>query len=204
MKTSSKMSLGIAFIVIFTLVFSLNIPNPVGAQTAGGPAGGKVLTPSSPDGGGPVPGGPGYVTISGLDFRPYLSSSTYFFSGSTIYNAGSGPVWFIATFQIPNGVTINKMVVYYIDQDAGVGKDLEVDLLYMPLAGSPNIMATFLSSGTLTGLAVGHVTSITLPLVNLSTTGYALQIELPASSAVGLNAIRIDYGYQTNLTMIQK
>jgi hypothetical protein len=168
------------------------------------PAGAPAITPSSPNGGGPVPGGPGYVSLSGIDFKPYVPSSSYIFTGGGIQNAGASAAYFIATFQIPNGVTIKKMVVYYFDQDAGDYKDLDVELLELPLGGGATVMATFASSGSLSGIVYGETTTILDPVVNLSINSYAIQVELPASANVGLNAVRIDYGYQTSLPLVTR
>ena len=108
---------------------------------------------------------------------------TYAYVGIQIYNTGNAGDVFIATFDIPNGATINKMVVYYAELDSTY--DLNIELLQLPLFGStPITMATFADSGVFAGNVYGETTNISTPVVNLALNAYGLQAELPKSANV--------------------
>jgi hypothetical protein len=192
-----KRSLGI---VSLMLALSLLLTSGVGAA-GGGIAGGAGATPY---GGGPVPGGPGFVVLRGIDFKPYPSSYTTFtYDGVAIYNSGATWTYFVATLPIPNGVTINQMVAYYYDNDAGV--NLGLDLFPLPLfANTGSTMASLSSSGANSSIIYGATSAISTPLVNLATTSYALQAYMPPSVNVKLVGVRIDYGYSVSLPVIKR
>jgi hypothetical protein len=151
-----------------------------------------------------VPGGPGYVTISGIEFKPYnFLSAKFNYLGISIYNTGTASDYFVAVLSIPNGVTINQIVVYYADSDAT--NDLNVQLIRISLNSNyGDTIATFSSSGSQSGIVSGTTTNIKNSKVDVSNYSYAFQVLLPASANVSLNAIRIDYGYQSTLPAIAK
>jgi hypothetical protein len=156
-----------------------------------------------PYGGGPVPGGPGFVSISSLSFRPLIPTSSYGFTSTGLKNTGASSAWFYAPFQIPNAARINQMVVYYLDNDAGA--NLEARLILLPLLSDGGIvMADFISSGPLNYAVTGTTSAINYPLVDLSISSYMVEVNLPASSNVILLGIRIDYGYNVSLPVIKK
>jgi hypothetical protein len=185
------------------LLITLLQPSGAGAAGGGITGGAASPLPSVPYGGGPVPGGPGFVSLTGLDFKPYYSSGSYLYDGYALVNNGVASAIFVAPFTVPNGVTINKMVVYYIDQDAGY--DMEIWLVRLPLMSTTgDTMAHFLSNGTVSGVRYSEITTIINPVVDLSIFTYALQLSLPPSTNLKLASIRIDYGYVTALPVIRK
>lgn len=192
--------------VLLILVGGLLIYTGVQAQSGGEARGVISVQPLAPAIVGVVPGGPGYVSLNGINFKPLTpSNNTYSWSGVGLKNTGTSGDWFMAPVQIPNGATIQKIVVYYVDQDAGVGNDLEVDLIYVPLGVNfGSLMATFKSSGSLAGSVYGETTTITNPVVNLSANSYLIQAYLPVSTNITLQGVRIDYGYPTNLPLMMK
>jgi len=200
MKTILSQKLRLALIVLLLLVFTLNITQEAGAQTGSAAAG--AAAPASPLGGGPVPGGPGYVAINAIDFRPLSPSTTASYAGFTISNPGASTGSYFTTFQIPNGATIKKMVVYYADEDVIAGMNLTVTLMDLPFGSGWGQMAIFSSSGSLSGWVYGQTTSISNPVVDLSIRSYAIEVDLPPSGGVALSGVRIDYGYQTNMPTI--
>jgi hypothetical protein len=202
MKTLSSQKLRLALVVLLLVVFALNITQEAGAQTGPATAGAADLPPASPLGGSPVPGGPGYVAISALDFKPLNSSSMCSYEDMVITNTGATGGTYFATFQIPNGVTIKKMVVYYKDENAAPFQELGVYLTYLILGHGWDYAASFSSHLSLTGWVYGQTTSILYPVVDLSVSTYGIRLELPASASVALSGVRIDYGYQTNLPTI--
>ncbi len=202
MTTHPSQNVRFALIAVLFIILAAATTAAAGAQ-AGVAAGGP---PASPAGGGPVAGGPFFAPISGLEFKPYYSNSSYTYSaGVCLKNTGSLADWFVAPVHVPNGITFAKMVVYYTDQDAN--KDLVVELLQSPLFGTnAYVLATFTSSGSLTGQIYGETTDIPAPQVDLSTGAYLVKVTLPASANVTLCGVRIDYGYafQASLPMVRK
>jgi hypothetical protein len=191
--------------VLLILVVALLTYNGVQAQS-GGAAGGLVSVSVAPAVGGSVPGGPGYVSLNGINFKPYTpSNNTYYWNGVGLRNTGSVADWFVAPVQIPNGSTIKKMVIYYIDQDAGAGNNLEVDLIVTSLSSNYGTASAIISSsGSLAGSVYSETTTITNPEVDLSANSYFIQAYLPASANITLLGVRIDYGYQTSLPLTTK
>lgn len=192
-------------IVALLLALSLLLTTGVGAQDGGAPGGAVSALPSVPYGGGPVPGGPGFVSISSMSFRPYVPTSSYGFSSSGLKNTGAYSAWFYAPFQIPNKAVINQMVVYYLDNDPGGSMNLDADLVLVPLlADGGYLMAEVVSSGSNTSPVYGATSSILFPTVDLSVGSYMVQVNLPASSNVILLGVRIDYGYSVSLPVIKR
>lgn len=195
-------------IVIAILVLTLLVGYTIARAQGGGAAGGVV----SPRANGPtvvntaVPGGPGYVSLNGLDFKPLTpTDNTFSYNGVSIRNIGAAPDWYMATVQIPDGSTINKVVTYYTDTDANPGMDLEVDLLYVPLGYTYGIlMDNFISTGSAAGPLVNETTTITNPVVNRAANTYVIQAYLPNSANVSLVGVRIDYAYRAILPAVMK
>jgi hypothetical protein len=190
------------------LVLTLLVVFTVARAQSGAPTGGVVSSkPNDPAIiSTPVPGGPGYISLNGIDFKPLTpTDNTFSYTGVSIRNAGVSPDWFMATFQVPNGATINKVVAYYTDTDASAGMDLEVDLLYVPLDSAYGIlMADFHSTGATGGLLVNEITTITHPVVDLAANTYLIQAYLPNSTNVSLVGVRVDYAYRGVLPAVMK
>jgi hypothetical protein len=153
-----------------------------------------------------VPGGPGHVSLDGLDFRPFTpTDNTFGYYGASIRNLGASPDWFMATVQIPNGSTINKVVVYYTDSELTAGMDLQVDLMYAPLdTANGFMMGSFKSTGSASGPQVGQITTFINPVVNTAANTYLVQAYLPNSANVSLHGVRVDYAYQAILPAVIK
>ncbi len=184
-------------VIILLSLFVFTITSEAGAH--------PIAAPGGPLGGGPVPGGPGYESITGLDFRPYTPTAVYNYSGVCLVNSSGGLGVYEAKVRLPHGVTINKMVVYYSDSNATVNQDLTVRLTNAPLGGVTGIvLGSFQSTGAPGSAVFGEVTSFTNPLVDLSIGSYFLEVVLPTSGTVTLCGVRVDYGYSTALPVIMK
>jgi hypothetical protein len=176
-----------------------------------GPAGQAVgpLTNSSipqmngPQGGGPVPGRPGFVILNGFDFKPYLQTANYQYTGSMLQNPGTSLAYYLAPVHLPQGATVNQVIAYYFDYDGVV--DLEVELLQCDnLSGAIGIMASLSSSGASPSMTFTVTSAISTPLVYNASYSYAVQVSLPNSSLIGLEAVRIDYTYPVTLPLVLK
>jgi hypothetical protein len=158
---------------------------------------------NDPEGGGPVPGGPGHVILNAFDFKPFIPATSYLYTGTLLQNVGSGSANFLAPVHLPQGATINQVVAYYIDNDAGASKDILVYLLSCnDMATSAGIMASLKSSGSLAGVTFGVTSAITTPIVDNAIFSYAVQVNLPNSGLIGLTAVRIDYSYPLALPAV--
>ena len=152
----------------------------------------------------PVPGGPGHVSLNGLSFRTFSANTSYAYVLACLYySGGSSFDYFAAPIQVPNGATLNQLVVYFKNADAG--HDLQVLLQRIPLGESTgDTLATVVSSGSVAGPRIVSTAVITSPLVDLSANSYLLQASLPASSGVQLCAVRVDYDYPAALPVVRK
>jgi hypothetical protein len=193
-------------IVLIILVLSLFAITIAQAQSGGATRGAASLLPGAPAIATSVPGGPGYVSLNGIDFKPFTpTDNTYSYFGVSIRNTGAAPDWFMASIHLPNGSTIKKFVVYYTDSDGATGMNLEADLIYAPLGSAFGIIqGGFTSSGSALGLLISEVTTITNPVVDLSANSYLVEVYLPNSTNVSLVGVRVDYGFQITLPAVMK
>lgn len=195
-------------IVLAALVLALLVGFSIARAQSGGITGGVVSFQenNSAVASTVVPGGPGYISLNGLDFKPFTPTNNAFsYIGTSLKNTGASADYFIATVQIPNGSTIKKVVTYYTDEDANVGMDLEVQLIYVPLGNPFGInMTMFHSSGSAPGLLINENTTITNPVVDRASNTYIIQVILPNSSNVSLLGVRIDYAYLAVLPVVMK
>jgi hypothetical protein len=206
MKVFSRL-FGVLTLLSLTLILNVspsvsqgNIPTPAGPLTTSG-----LPAANAPQGGGPVPGGPGYVILNGFDFKPLDQAAGYHYSGSLLQNSGTGYAYYLAPVHLPQGATINQVVAYYLDNDSGTSLDVEVKLLQTyDFSNSGVFIATVVSSGAILGITYNVTSSITTPLVDNATYSYAVQVGMANSASLGLQAVRIDYNYPVSLPLVSK
>jgi hypothetical protein len=151
----------------------------------------------------PVPGGPGFISMSALAFKPHSQDEQYMYYGQALYNPGASVALYFTPVSLPHGATITKLVMYYFDNAAA---DLEVSLVIIPLdsALGGDYMATVKSSGAEMGDRYGESTAISYPIIDQQLNSYAIQVMLPPTSDVMLIAVRVDFAYQNQLPLINK
>jgi hypothetical protein len=206
-KTKAFRILSVVALLVLSLSFMVSPSKAVGtgpAQPSQGPLAdgavqpGVVIQPAVA-----VAGGPGFVSLNGLEFKPFDPTSTYTYSGVSLQNTSAYAAWFMAPVHLPQGATVNQMVVYYLDNDAGAGMDIEADLVYVPLINSYGTgMGSVTSSGAVAGTTYNVTSAISSPVVDNSTNSYIIQVYLPPSSQIRLMAVRIDYGYAASLPLV--
>ncbi len=199
-------SLGILALLLITLsLTAAQVTGPVG-QDVGPLTPGPIPIVDSPEGGGgAVPGGPGFVALNAFDFKPYSQSYNYYYGGTLLNNTGVTSAFFIAPVHLPQGATINQVVAYYKDEDAGMWKDIAVVLLQCnDFTEAAVYMAEIYSSGAITGITYAVATAITFPVVDNSRYSYIVQVNLPNSASVWLSAVRVDYTYSLSLPAVMK
>lgn len=150
----------------------------------------------------PVPGGPGFVSLSPFVIKPYTASSSYAYTNQSLYNPGGTIDYYMGAIQLPNGATITKVVMYYLDNGSS---DITLDLLACPLASKPcSIMATLFSADASTEIRSVETTVITTPVIDLQNNTYAVDVLLPPTAIYQLVGVRVDYGYPQQLPLINK
>jgi hypothetical protein len=161
-------------------------------------------------GGGPVPGGPGYVSLSPFDFIPSELNTTSFTRGGGYLCNGTAITQFFAPVHLPDRARVTQVVMYYKDNAA----DGYVSVyLYMHplLSNSLYNMAIVASTppekaDTFTFAATPNISSA-YSTVNLSINSYLVYLTLYAyftPATVCLTGVRIDYTYDTNLPAVMK
>ncbi len=181
-------------LVLLSISLLLNSASAVGAPLAGG---------------APVPGGPGYVSISALDFRPHgFSTAELNYDQSAIYNITGGQLALDAPVDLPDGATVNQVVVYY-SAISGAATNLHVILFLHPLiSNAPVTIASFSPSANTTDLLTytdaTYTGPFSFPTVALASSAYVVQVKLPSTANLRFNGVRVDYGYSTTLPAIMK
>jgi hypothetical protein len=151
----------------------------------------------------PVPGGPGYVTLSSFSFVPYNPAATYSYGGSALLYTGGGTAYFVAPLNLPHGATINQVTMYYLDNDATNNFSI-VLLRYSMTTHLGSTLASVSSSGASSLFLNNSTSTIQNPVVDLASNSYYLQLQFPSSSLLAFEGVRVDYGYGVSLPAIIK
>jgi hypothetical protein len=152
----------------------------------------------------PVAGGPGFYSLSYADFTPSEWSDGLVIGNGMIINQTPNNAYYFATVHVPHGVTISKMVVYFLD-NADPSLDLELTLFKCSLTIS---VCESLIYGKTAHASPDFRTNEFQPPVNsvvdLQSYFYLVEVRLPISPLVGLRGIRFDYGYPISLPVIMR
>ena len=156
-----------------------------------------------------VPGGPGYIMVPATAFIAESPTMGYnVFWGELSVPEGSPGIitYFNAPVYLPHGATLTKLTMFYRDSDVDAFT-LGVDLLRKPLPST--------SSGEQVGLSVygdqigfSVYQSDTTPdptraVIDNSQYAYWISLYIDAAPAyLQLQAVRIDYGYNTSLPLV--
>jgi hypothetical protein len=152
-----------------------------------------------------VSGGPGYLAINPTEFRALDPANPAAFSGTSLYNPGSGYAYYIAPVRLPQGMTIKKLVAYYYDKS--VESDLYVAIMYCPLdvvyCMTMGGAGSFSTSDT---PQYSETTSFSPAVIDMRANSYMLQLEIPgdAGTALSLYGVRVDYGATVALPAVRK
>lgn len=163
-------------------------------------------------GGSPVPGGPGYVSLSHYDFvMKYPGSVTYITNGISICSSNSSPSELYAPIQLPHGARVNKVVVYFLDNNSTY--NLNVKLNLHPLLSNEDSYPLADITPATTPPAYSYNSAATTSInslyatVNNAASSYLVYLYLPATGGTGalcLSGVRIDYGYPTSMPLVVK
>ncbi len=160
---------------------------------------------SSPLLGAPVPGGPGFVSVGALAFKPLIPTWTYSYTASNrLYNNGGTLEIFYAPVQLPHGAIITQLVLYFVDK--GVSS-ISVSLVSYPL-DEPSNLTEMISMET-TGALIDPQTLIgnIFPhgnVIDNQSNSYIVSLGLSPGPNYSVGGVRIDYNYPINLPLIMK
>lgn len=151
----------------------------------------------------PVPGGPGFYSLSAFEFTAEESYCCVSFQGPDLYNSSSAEFFpYAAPVNLPNGATVTKFVLYFWDSSSV--KDLGASLYRVPLDGSSvEKMAEAFSAGS-PGYDSSASTLIDFPVIDQQAYAYYVEVPLPQGSDIRLRGIRIDYGYGLSLPLVSR
>jgi hypothetical protein len=153
----------------------------------------------------PVPGGPGFVSLGPLAFKPLDPSWPYAFTASNrLYNSGGVLEIFYAPVQLPHGAIITQLVLYFVDK--GVGS-VGVSLVSYPLDAPGNL--TEMIHMTTAGAIIDPQTLIgnIFPngnVIDNQSNSYIVSLGLSPGTNYSVGGVRIDYSFPTNLPLIMK
>jgi hypothetical protein len=150
-----------------------------------------------------VPGGPGFVSMSGAAFTAESSTDRYSISANSLYNLEGWGTYLQAPLQLPNRATITKLVVYYYDNV--IYEDMTVGLARAPLDSiSLEVMATLNPSGAANFFRYEETSNILTPVIDQQSYSYMILLILPGNTDVKITGVRVDYAFPSQLPLINK
>ena len=153
-------------------------------------------------GGSPVPGGPGFISVSTFGFKPYYPSTNLAYTNTWIYNDSSSYGVYFSPVNLPHGATITKVLFFYYDTVVGANMTFYLERVNL-FDGSHTEVAQVNSTGS---AGYGYVESVIfIPAVNNQLYSYIIEADIPGGYLANLSLIniRIDYGYPVYLPTVQ-
>lgn len=192
----------------FVILIAQSISPVARAQTGldGQGIGGGPARPSSSNGltaVTPVPGGPGFFSVSSFTFMPLNTTQPPAYTAQGIYNPGTTNAFYIAPVTLPNHVSVTQITIYFQDSDP---QDMTATL-YM--CSDTVLYCSAMTSVGSSGAAAGirnatSVPPVTTPVIDLQSNSYVVQIAMPPTANVVLYDVRIDYAFDSALPAIMK
>lgn len=151
----------------------------------------------------PIPGGPGFISVSTYGFKPYISTDTMAYSNTGMYNDGATAAAYISPVNLPHGANITKVVFFYYDTIPS-----DEMTYYLQAVNMFTGLITEVAGGSSNGAeGFGYVEiPIYEPLINNQLYSYGILTHIPGGFGTNLSLIniRIDYGYSSFLVNLQK
>ena len=191
-----KLYLIIGFVVVAMLLGFQSFTNVTASKLNNGL---HLLEPT------PVPGGPGFYVVNGLSFQPTTGQIEY--AVPAFFNPD--PVnwrFFSAPVNLPDGVTINKVTTYVLDNDETFGTYITLYRANL-LTNVADVLLSYNSEGTQPEPYALSSTNIAYPKVDNQAFQYYVTVQMPVFTSPMkhlVHAVRIDYGYLSNLPVIVK
>ncbi len=154
-----------------------------------------------------VPGGPGFLSIPARGFIPADEDNIwYYVNGEIAIGSLTGYNIFQAPLNVPNGATITKLVLYYYDTSHDY--DIMLYLFRKPLAGGNEQEMARVQSWYEPGYDYYTDETIANNVIDMQNYVYHLEVRFPSPYNTGNDlrfvGARVDYGYSTYLSLIQK
>jgi hypothetical protein len=187
----------LVFVVAVILTAALISGSGVAAQEGVGESG--ELEPVTTY--GVVEGGPGFISIGGHNFVPESNNVEYSRGLTSVYSMDVVDTVFYAPVNLSNGATINQLVLYYFDNS---DSDFSVTLYGYDFSQQFVEVIKLVSSSGSDGM--GFVSQSLSAEVSNQFNTYFLKAEFPANAGdqLKLISLRIDYGYSSYLSLINK
>lgn len=146
--------------------------------------------------------GSGVVHFGAEAFQPYAQSYTWTRNNTLmLYATGAGTFPFDAPVLLPNGVTVNQVVFYFLDNDAS---DATFYWITLPSNSASGIAFPIITTSGASGV-VRYVVMTNFPNpIDNGSNNYLVRAYLPGGAPVALQSVRIDYSYTTALPAIHK
>jgi len=192
-------------VLVMVLILLVSTGTLALAQEGGGEE--PMLIPGSAGSPGvqqaPVPGGPGFLMIPAAAFTP-VNSGTLYYNGTALNTQQGSPyIAYHAPVNLPHGVTVTKLVLYYIDTD--LPKSAKVYLYRHPVLDVWSFAMAGVSSPEdqlVSTWSYTETTTITDPVIDNQATMYYINVELPIpgpAAILMISGVCIDYGYTVML-----
>lgn len=152
----------------------------------------------------PAAGGTGIYTSNGLEFLPFVPSVTYAHSGVGIFNTSASPANFETQLHLPHGVTIQKVVIYFYDNNDAANLSADFNYHSYSVSGTNTFAEVNSSGASAVTRYVEAVPSSPYTYVDSTLREYTVEVLLPPSGSVILYAVRVDYSYTSSLPLIVK
>jgi len=154
-----------------------------------------------------VPGGPGFVSIPARAFKPQDEGGAWnWVNGDLAMDSDSSTGRFDAPLYIPNRARITNFILYYYDTSHDI--DVSVYLYRKPLAGGFEEELARVHSWYEPGYGYYTDDTISYPEIDMQNYVYSIQVFFPGPYTYGdtlrLVGVRVDYGYDTYLSLIKK
>lgn len=150
-----------------------------------------------------VAGGPGFMMVNPLQFRPYESTYQWAYLGANLYNPGSTAAVYEAALTLPDKVTITKVVAYYYDNSPN---NISIRMYRCFISASNcDSMSQMTSSGASTDFRYQAQNVIAYSVIDQQNYSYIIELYIPAAGTnLRLTGVRIDYANTSYLPLIQQ
>lgn len=187
MKNTGRLSLAVCLLAV-ALLLGFTMPSTSASPAQAAPA---------------AAGGTGYYAASPFEFTPAYGSPMPAYDVQMITNPGAGEGKYFAPVDLPNGVTVTRLVFYYLDNDPQ--QNITGKLWLSPYINrSQNLLVSFSSGGENPVVRFNEYTGISNAVIDLGLNTYYLEINLPPGGLTGVTGIRIEYSYPTYVPLVQR
>jgi len=149
----------------------------------------------------PVEGGPGFIMVSPVDFKPYTTTSAWTYTAGYVYNPSSVDSTLAAGLTLPHGATITKLTLYFKDNSIS---EMTLYLYQIGQAALSYEMAMIRTFENYNFYRHISTTNLNFEIVDNQSYSYLLFIDIPGSAGINLmlTGVRIDYEYTSYSPMI--